>query len=187
MHKRRSQTSILLLHDDSIKLLKGKLLIRVSLVQDVRVVHHLRNLLVSHRLPQLLTHPLHLLEVNHPRLVRIVKVEDLQQALLATRIAQLAVDDLQEIIKGDGFALGLQVQDHLEDRLVPLVQSELLQDLLDLLRVDAARALLVEEVKSALQFLKIVSRELLAGRDDHRLRLAGSLGAHSNLTCYNNG
>lgn len=152
----------------------------------MRVVHHLRDLLVGHRLAQLPADPLHLLEIDHAGLVCVVEVEDLQQALLAARVAQLAVDDLEEVVEADGLALGLQVQDHLEDGLVALVQSQLLQDLLDLLRVDAAGALLVEEVEGRLQLLQVVGGELFAGGDDDWLGLAGSLGAHSNSICYNN-
>lgn len=110
-------------------------------------MHHLRDLLIIHRLAQFLADPLHLLEVYHPCLIGVVEVEDLQQAFLAAGIAQLAVDDLEEVVERDGLALGLQVQNHLEDRLVPFVKPEFLQDLLDLLWVDAASALLVEEVE----------------------------------------
>jgi hypothetical protein len=45
------QQSILLLHDDSIELLEGKLLIGFRLIQNMRIMHHLQNLLISHRLP----------------------------------------------------------------------------------------------------------------------------------------
>lgn len=173
--------SVLLLHDDGIELLKGKLLVAVSLVQDMRIVHHFRYLLVSHRLAQLPADALYLFEVNGAYLVGIVEVEDLQKALLGAGVSQFAVDHLQELVEVYGLALALQVQDHLEDGLVALVEAQLLQDLLDLLGVDAAGPVLVEEVEGALELLQIVRRELFAGRYHQWLGFAGGLRAHSNL------
>lgn len=50
-------------------------------------MHHLGDLLVSHRLPQLLAHLFYLLEVDRARLLRIVEIEYLQQPLLGPRIS----------------------------------------------------------------------------------------------------
>lgn len=75
-----SSKSILLLHDDGIELLKGELLVTLSLVENMRIVHHLDDFLIDHSLAEFLAHSLHFLEVYEAGLFGVVEVEDLLQA-----------------------------------------------------------------------------------------------------------
>ena len=86
--------SIFLLGHNTIELFESKLLVRLGLIQNMSVMHHLGYLLVRHRLPQLTAHVLYLLYIDYPAQVRIIQVKYLLQALLTLRISQLSIDHL---------------------------------------------------------------------------------------------
>ena len=154
--------SILFPGDYFVKLLKAKSFVRLSLVQNVSIVHHLHNIFFTHCLPQLLCSLLHLLQVNEPCQVIIVKIKYLKQSFRSLTISKSAINDLKKLFKIDGSVFHLEVSEQVEDDLVSFVKTQFLEDLLYLFGINLASSVFIEKVKGNLKLFKLLSGEPFA-------------------------
>jgi hypothetical protein len=100
-------SSVLFPGDNLVKLLKGKGLVRFGLIQNMRVVHHLKNLLVVHCLPELASCDLHFLEIYLSDLIVIVKAKYPLKTVHRLAVSETTVNNLKKLLKVDRSVLGL--------------------------------------------------------------------------------
>lgn len=139
--------SIFFLSHDFIKLVEGEVLVGGSVVQDVGIVHHFYNLLIVHSLPQLLSDVLHFLEVDEPFTIGVIQSEYFLKPLLGFGITQSIADDLKKLLEVNGPPLRKQVTDHEENNIISTIETELLQNLLNLCRINSAPIIFVKQIK----------------------------------------
>merc|ERR1719515_85812 len=137
---RRSNNSseeVGLLHDP-----QELFLVDLAVTVTICLVDHLLELLIRHPLPKLLSHALQVLEGDLPRLVVVEEPECLQDLVL-----RVPVQDL--------------VRHHLLDLLLLRFETQSAHRNFELLGVDGATAVGVEEVEGLLDLLLLLLSELL--------------------------
>mmetsp|Transcript_22058 Transcript_22058/g.55923 ORF Transcript_22058/g.55923 Transcript_22058/m.55923 type:complete len:206 (-) Transcript_22058:12-629(-) len=157
------------------------LLVHLAVAVHVCLVDHLLQLLVRHVLAQLPRNALEVFERDFASLVVVKELEDAHDLLRGVAVAHLARHHFDELFEVDGAAaVQVDVLDHLAHLLLLRVEAESAQSHAELLCVDCARAIRVEEVKRLLQFLHLpfgdarpranaTARARLLARDRRRL------------------
>merc|ERR1711920_604914 len=157
------------------------LLVHLAVAVAVGLVDHLPELLVRHALSQLLGHTLQVLERNLAGLVIVEQPEGLQDLVLRVAVQDLVRHHLQELLVADrSAAVVVDVGDHLLDLLFLRLEAEGAHRDLQLLGVDLAGAIGVEEVEGLLDLLLLLLGQLLlllaAGVETTQGHLAGDEG-----------
>lgn len=111
-------------------------------------MHHLHNLFVVHGLPQLPSDVPHFLKVDKPFPVGVVQSEYFLKSFLRFSIAQPVADDFKKLLKINGPPLREQIADHKENNIISTIETQLLQNLLYLCRINGAPIVLVKQIKS---------------------------------------
>lgn len=124
--------SIFFLCDNFVEFFECEELIGLCMVEDVSVVHHFRDFLVIHCFSEFASYVLDLLKVNKAFIVGVIQGKQFFQSFLRFRVSQSVAYDIQELLEVDWSVFGLEVADHQVNNMVSLVQSQLLQYLLDL-------------------------------------------------------
>merc|ERR1719387_846554 len=151
VHRKRSQDHVPsekvgLLHDA-----QKLLLIYLAIAIAVCLIDHLLELLVCHSLAEFLRNSLQILERDLPSLVVIEEPERLQNFVLRVAVQNLVRHHLQKLLVLDrAAAIVVNVRDHLLDLLLLGLETERTHGDLELLRVDVAAAVGVEEVEGLL-------------------------------------
>merc|ERR1719375_1964512 len=152
-----SSEQVRLLHDP-----KELLLVHFSISIAVSFVDHLLKLLVGHALAKLLCHALQILEGDLSRLVIVKQTECLQDLILRVAIQDLVGHHLEELLVLDRpAAIVVDIGDHLLDLFLLRLEAEGTHGDLELLGVDGARAIGVEQVEGFFDLLLLLVGELL--------------------------
>merc|ERR1719191_2346616 len=149
---RRSNNSseeVGLLHDP-----QELFLVDLAVTVTICLVDHLLELLIRHPLPKLLSHALQVLEGDLPRLVVVEEPECLQDLVLRVPVQDLLVLDRPA-------AIVIHIRDHLLDLLLLRFETQSAHRNFELLGVDGATAVGVEEVEGLLDLLLLLLSELL--------------------------
>merc|ERR1712085_192471 len=137
-------------------------LVHLPVAITIGFVDHLLKLLVRHPLPELLRHPLQVLERYLPGLVVVEEPECFQDLVLRITIQDLVRHHLQELLVPYRPApVVVHVRDHLLDLLLLWLEAESAHRDLQLLGVDLAGAVRVEQVERLLDLLLLLLGELL--------------------------
>ena len=101
------------------------------------------------------------MQVDAPSLIVVEQIEDTGYTLLSLFISKLCCDRVQEVIEVDTgrVLLSVEIRDHLVDRGVLALEAETLHRGLELLGVDEAGAIGIEEVESLPYLLDLVLGE----------------------------
>merc|ERR1719161_3211754 len=146
-----------LLHDS-----QELFLVNLAVTITVRFVDHLLQLLVRHPLPKLLRDALEVLERDLSGLVVIEEPERLEDLVLRVTVKDLLRHHRHELRKFDGpRPIIVDVLDHLLDLLLLRLEAKSAHGDLELLRVDGAGTVSVEQVKGFLDLLLLLLSELL--------------------------
>mmetsp|Transcript_105636 Transcript_105636/g.128923 ORF Transcript_105636/g.128923 Transcript_105636/m.128923 type:complete len:202 (-) Transcript_105636:36-641(-) len=153
---RRSE-QIRLLHDA-----QEFFLVHLAVAVAVGFIDHLLQLLVCHPLSQFLGHALQVLEGNLSSLVIVEKAEGLQDLILGIAVQDLVGHHLQELLITNGAgAIIIHIRDHLLNFLLLWLETQGPHGHLQLLGVDLATAIGVEQIEGLLNLLLLLIRELL--------------------------
>ena len=164
------------LGDDPVEFLELDGLAGGGLLVDVGAVEHLEQLVVVEVLVELLGDGLELFEIDGAVLVLVVDGEHAAEAVLGLGFTNLRADDAEELFEADWLVLVSESVDEREDEGVPLVEAQLLEDLVDLTGVDGAASVLVEHLEGALQFVVVLGGEAIFPG-----KLGGGLGGLGGL------
>merc|ERR1719350_1875122 len=141
-----SSEQVCLLHDA-----QELLLIDLTVAITIGLIDHLLQLFIGHALTQLLCNALQVLEGDLARLIVIEETECLQDFILGIAIQDLVSHHLQELLIPNGAgAVVVYIGDHLLDLLLLWFEAQGAHGDLQLLGVDLAGAICVEQVKSLL-------------------------------------
>ncbi|CAH0371854.1 unnamed protein product, partial [Pelagomonas calceolata] len=132
-------------------------LVDFAVAVPIRLVDHLLELLVRHVLAELLRDALQVPERDLARLVVVEEPEGLQDLLAAVLLAHLRRHHLEELREVDRAGPVLvDVRDHLLDLLLLRLEAQRAHRHLQLLGVDGARAVRVEEVERLANLLLLL-------------------------------
>lgn len=145
--------------DNAVEFFEINSLVSCSLVVDMGAVQHLQEIIISEVLMELLGNNLELLEIDGSILVLIEQSKDPLEPILCFGLTNARGDDAEELFEGDGFVLISKPVDEGKDEGVALVESELLQNLVDFSWIDGSAVVLVEHLEGALELLVILTRE----------------------------
>mmetsp|Transcript_98653 Transcript_98653/g.255041 ORF Transcript_98653/g.255041 Transcript_98653/m.255041 type:complete len:247 (+) Transcript_98653:90-830(+) len=146
-----------LLHDA-----KELLLVDLPITIPVCLVNHLLQLLISHAFAKLLGNALQVLEGDLAGLVVVEEAEGLQDFVLGITVEDLVRHHLQELLVADGAAaIIIDIRDHLLDLLLLGLEAQGAHGDLQLLGVDLAGAIRVEQVERLLDLLLLLVSKLL--------------------------
>merc|ERR1719265_2556765 len=152
-----SSEQIRLLHDAH-----ELLLIHLPIAIAVSLVDHFLKLLVSHALAKLLGNTLQVLERNLSCFVIVEQTERLQDLILGIAIQDFVGHHLKELLVFNGpTSIIVDIGDHLLDLFFLRLEPEGAHRNLELLGVDGAGSIGVEEIEGLLDFLFLLVGELL--------------------------
>merc|ERR1719231_266453 len=138
------------------------LFVHLAVTIAIRFVDHLLKLLVRHPLPKLLRDALEVLERDFPGLVIIEEPESLEDLVLRVTVENLLRHHGHKLRELDGARpIIVDILDHLLDLLFLGLEAESTHCDLELLRVDGAGTVSVEQVEGFLDLLLLLLRELL--------------------------
>ena len=75
-------------------------------------MHHFLYLIIIHGLAKLAGHNLHLLEINEPCAICIVKIEEFLQAISGLSVTESVTDNFEELLEVYGSVFCLEIGDH---------------------------------------------------------------------------
>mmetsp|Transcript_22191 Transcript_22191/g.51039 ORF Transcript_22191/g.51039 Transcript_22191/m.51039 type:complete len:205 (+) Transcript_22191:569-1183(+) len=139
------------------------LLVHLAVAVQIRLSDHLLQLLVCHVLTQLARYPLEIAEGDLTRLVIIEELEDTSDFLWRVSVAHLARHHFHKLLEIDRpRAVEINVGNHLAHFLLLRVKAKSTQRHLQLLCVNCAAPVRVEQVECLTQFLHLPFRDAWA-------------------------
>merc|ERR1719498_910197 len=152
-----SSEEVGLLHDA-----QELLLVNFPIAITVSLIDHLLKLLIGHPLTQLLRDALQVLEGNLAGLIIVEEAERLQDFVLRVPVQDLVRHHLQELLVLDGAgAIVIHIRNHFLDLFLLWFEAERAHRDLQLLRINGARAIGIEEVEGLLDLLLLLFSQLL--------------------------
>mmetsp|Transcript_105635 Transcript_105635/g.128920 ORF Transcript_105635/g.128920 Transcript_105635/m.128920 type:complete len:240 (-) Transcript_105635:36-755(-) len=128
----------------------------------VRFIDHLLKFFIGHALPEFFRHALQVLEADLPSFIVVEEPEGLQDFIFGIAVQDLVGHHLQELLITNGAgAIIIHIRDHLLNFLLLWLETQGPHGHLQLLGVDLATAIGVEQIEGLLNLLLLLIRELL--------------------------
>jgi hypothetical protein len=122
-------------------------------------VEHFEEVIISEIFVELFGDDFEFFEIDGSILVLVEQSEDSLEPVLGFGLTNARGDDVEELLEGDGLVLIPKTVDERKDEGIALVESELLQNLVDFSWVDGAAVVLIEDLEGVLELLVILTQE----------------------------
>ena len=141
------------LRHNSVKLIKTDNLVRLSLLVNMRTVHHLQNVVVVQIVLQFLAHHLELLKVNRPVPILVEQIEYSFHPIFGLRLSNSGTNYVQKLIEVD-WAFSISKSTYkLKDEGVSLANSKFFKSFVDLSRVDGSTTILIKDFEGIFELI----------------------------------
>lgn len=126
---------------------------------DVSAVQQLQSLVIVEGLVEAFGDGLELFKLNESVLILVKDSEDSLESVLGFGFSDLVSDDIQELLKVDGFVLIFEVVNQTQNEGVSFVESQLFEGLGDFSWVNGAAMILIKHLESILEVFIVLGGE----------------------------